>query len=74
MSLLAGHASDIDLQASRVSLPTWAEFELGRAPVFWKTANGLPPSPVSPVSTPCPWWMAFIFDGIAAAASAEAEH
>jgi hypothetical protein len=30
----------------RVSLPTWSEFELGRAPVFWKTSNGLPPSPV----------------------------
>ncbi|TVU46311.1 hypothetical protein EJB05_05837 [Eragrostis curvula] len=27
------------------SLPTWAEFELGRAPVYWKTNNGLPPSP-----------------------------
>ncbi|AQK64359.1 chloroplast post-illumination chlorophyll fluorescence increase protein [Zea mays] len=28
-----------------VSLPTWAEFELGRAPVYWKTSNGLPSSP-----------------------------
>ncbi|XP_052174474.1 protein POST-ILLUMINATION CHLOROPHYLL FLUORESCENCE INCREASE, chloroplastic [Diospyros lotus] len=26
------------------SLPTWAEFDLGRAPVYWKTMNGLPPS------------------------------
>lgn len=26
------------------SLPTWAQFELGRAPVFWKTMNGLPPT------------------------------
>lgn len=25
-------------------LPSWAEFELGRAPVFWKTVNGLPPT------------------------------
>nr|DAD27203.1 TPA_asm: hypothetical protein HUJ06_028671 [Nelumbo nucifera] len=25
------------------SLPTWAEFDLGTAPVFWKTMNGLPP-------------------------------
>lgn len=25
-------------------LPTWAEFELGRAPVYWKTMNGLPPT------------------------------
>ncbi|KAK8914247.1 hypothetical protein KSP39_PZI024501 [Platanthera zijinensis] len=25
-------------------LPSWAEFELGRAPVFWKTMNGLPPT------------------------------
>ncbi|KAF8681961.1 hypothetical protein HU200_045416 [Digitaria exilis] len=29
-----------------------AAFELGRAPVYWKTSNGLPPSPVSyPSST-----------------------
>ncbi|XP_072965889.1 protein POST-ILLUMINATION CHLOROPHYLL FLUORESCENCE INCREASE, chloroplastic [Typha angustifolia] len=26
------------------SLPTWADFELGVAPVFWKTMNGLPPT------------------------------
>lgn len=25
------------------SLPRWAEFDLGRAPVYWKTMNGLPP-------------------------------
>ncbi|KAJ6711453.1 hypothetical protein OIU79_007822 [Salix purpurea] len=24
--------------------PTWSMFELGTAPVFWKTTNGLPPS------------------------------
>lgn len=28
-------------------LPSWAEFDLGRAPVYWKTMNGLPPSAVS---------------------------
>ncbi|KAK9281688.1 hypothetical protein L1049_004592 [Liquidambar formosana] len=26
------------------TLPTWAQFELGRAPVYWKTMNGLPPA------------------------------
>ncbi|KAI4331207.1 hypothetical protein MLD38_029413 [Melastoma candidum] len=26
------------------SLPSWAMFELGRAPVYWKTVNGLPPT------------------------------
>ncbi|GMH14289.1 hypothetical protein Nepgr_016130 [Nepenthes gracilis] len=26
------------------SLPTWSKFELGRAPVYWKTMNGLPPT------------------------------
>ncbi|KAF5739087.1 hypothetical protein HS088_TW12G00286 [Tripterygium wilfordii] len=25
-------------------LPSWAMFELGRAPVYWKTMNGLPPT------------------------------
>ncbi|KAH0449143.1 hypothetical protein IEQ34_022943 [Dendrobium chrysotoxum] len=30
--------------AKKFSLPSWAEFELGRAPVFWKTMNGLPPT------------------------------
>ncbi|KAL6006257.1 hypothetical protein ACLOJK_040303 [Asimina triloba] len=24
--------------------PTWAEFELGQAPVYWRTFNGLPPT------------------------------
>ncbi|KAJ9559798.1 hypothetical protein OSB04_004958 [Centaurea solstitialis] len=28
-------------------LPSWAEFDIGRAPVYWKTMNGLPPSSVS---------------------------
>ncbi|KAL9304527.1 hypothetical protein ACSQ67_021790 [Phaseolus vulgaris] len=25
-------------------LPSWAQFEMGRAPVYWKTMNGLPPT------------------------------
>ncbi|KAG2379757.1 uncharacterized protein HKW66_Vig0165360 [Vigna angularis] len=25
-------------------LPSWAQFEIGRAPVYWKTMNGLPPT------------------------------
>ncbi|KAL8464663.1 hypothetical protein ACS0TY_034240 [Phlomoides rotata] len=25
-------------------LPSWAEFDIGRAPVYWKTMNGLPPT------------------------------
>ncbi|OEL28248.1 hypothetical protein BAE44_0010734 [Dichanthelium oligosanthes] len=35
----------VQQQNKEISLPTWAEFELGRAPVYWKTSNGLPPSP-----------------------------
>ncbi|KAJ9692689.1 hypothetical protein PVL29_011667 [Vitis rotundifolia] len=31
-------------ETKEVKLPTWAMFELGRAPVYWKTMNGLPPS------------------------------
>ena len=27
-----------------VKLPTWAMFEMGRCPVYWKTMNGLPPT------------------------------
>ncbi|KAE7997316.1 hypothetical protein FH972_001961 [Carpinus fangiana] len=26
------------------TLPTWAMFELGKAPIYWKTMNGLPPT------------------------------
>ncbi|CAN1330984.1 Protein POST-ILLUMINATION CHLOROPHYLL FLUORESCENCE INCREASE, chloroplastic [Linum perenne] len=26
------------------ALPSWAKFEIGKAPVYWKTTNGLPPS------------------------------
>ncbi|XP_017255403.1 protein POST-ILLUMINATION CHLOROPHYLL FLUORESCENCE INCREASE, chloroplastic [Daucus carota subsp. sativus] len=25
-------------------LPRWADFDLGRAPIYWKTMNGLPPT------------------------------
>ncbi|RWR73370.1 hypothetical protein CKAN_00164400 [Cinnamomum micranthum f. kanehirae] len=31
-------------EAKEYMLPTWAEFDLGKAPVFWKTMNGLPPT------------------------------
>lgn len=31
----------------RYKLPSWAMFELGMAPVYWKTMNGLPPTSVS---------------------------
>lgn len=31
----------------RSVLPSWADFDIGRAPVYWKTMNGLPPSSVS---------------------------
>jgi len=31
----------------RYKLPSWAQFEIGRAPVYWKTMNGLPPTSVS---------------------------
>ncbi|XVF74746.1 hypothetical protein PTKIN_Ptkin13bG0136400 [Pterospermum kingtungense] len=31
-------------EIAEYTLPSWAMFELGRAPVYWKTMNGLPPS------------------------------
>nr|GMC71259.1 Ribulose bisphosphate carboxylase/oxygenase [Ipomoea batatas] len=31
-------------QVKEYALPTWAQFDLGRAPVYWKTMNGLLPS------------------------------
>ncbi|CAL1360632.1 unnamed protein product [Linum trigynum] len=31
-------------EVKEYALPTWAMFEMGRAPVYWKTMNGLPPS------------------------------
>jgi hypothetical protein len=27
-------------------LPKWADFDLGRKPIYWKTMNGLPPTAV----------------------------
>lgn len=32
------------VEVQECSLPSWAEFEIGRAPVLWKTKNGLPPA------------------------------
>ncbi|CAI0462226.1 unnamed protein product [Linum tenue] len=37
-------ATPVDQEVKEYALPTWALFEMGRAPVFWKTMNGLPPS------------------------------
>ncbi|XP_065865334.1 protein POST-ILLUMINATION CHLOROPHYLL FLUORESCENCE INCREASE, chloroplastic [Euphorbia lathyris] len=31
-------------EITEYALPSWAMFELGKAPVYWKTMNGLPPS------------------------------
>ncbi|BFG24680.1 hypothetical protein CerSpe_109540 [Prunus speciosa] len=31
-------------EPKEITLPSWAMFELGRAPVYWKTMNGLPPT------------------------------
>ncbi|EEF44806.1 protein POST-ILLUMINATION CHLOROPHYLL FLUORESCENCE INCREASE, chloroplastic [Ricinus communis] len=31
-------------EITEYALPSWAMFELGRAPVYWKTMNGLPPA------------------------------
>ncbi|KDP37075.1 hypothetical protein JCGZ_06131 [Jatropha curcas] len=31
-------------EITEYQLPSWALFELGRAPVYWKTMNGLPPT------------------------------
>lgn len=31
----------------RYKLPSWAMFEMGTAPVYWKTMNGLSPTAVS---------------------------
>lgn len=31
-------------EVKEYKLPTWAEFEIGKAPVFWKTMNGLLPT------------------------------
>ncbi|XP_058195865.1 protein POST-ILLUMINATION CHLOROPHYLL FLUORESCENCE INCREASE, chloroplastic [Rhododendron vialii] len=34
----------VEEEVKEFTLPTWAEFEFGRAPVYWKTMNGLPPT------------------------------
>jgi hypothetical protein len=34
----------LEEEVKEYELPSWAMFELGRAPVYWKTMNGLPPS------------------------------
>nr|POF04953.1 hypothetical protein CFP56_18411 [Quercus suber] len=31
-------------ETKEFTLPSWTMFELGKAPVYWKTMNGLPPS------------------------------
>lgn len=31
-------------ETKEYALPSWAMFELGKAPVYWKTMNGLPPT------------------------------
>ncbi|KAK4359440.1 hypothetical protein RND71_021669 [Anisodus tanguticus] len=31
-------------EVKEYSLPTWAKFDLGKSPVYWKTMNGLPPT------------------------------
>lgn len=38
---------DCKLLPCRYARPSWAMFELGRAPVYWKTMNGLAPMSVS---------------------------
>ncbi|XP_057473698.1 protein POST-ILLUMINATION CHLOROPHYLL FLUORESCENCE INCREASE, chloroplastic-like isoform X1 [Actinidia eriantha] len=45
--ITAAAATVVTIPAEEVrefSLPTWAEFDIGRAPVYWKTMNGLPPT------------------------------
>ncbi|GMY34050.1 protein POST-ILLUMINATION CHLOROPHYLL FLUORESCENCE INCREASE, chloroplastic isoform X1 [Fagus crenata] len=32
------------VETNEFTLPTWAMFEFGKAPVYWKTMNGLPPT------------------------------
>lgn len=40
---VATAASPVE-EIKEYSLPSWAQFELGKAPVYWKTMNGLPPT------------------------------
>ncbi|CAN1330986.1 hypothetical protein LINPERPRIM_LOCUS35168 [Linum perenne] len=34
----------VEEEVKEYALPSWAKFEIGKAPVYWKTTNGLPPS------------------------------
>ncbi|CAN0858938.1 Protein POST-ILLUMINATION CHLOROPHYLL FLUORESCENCE INCREASE, chloroplastic [Linum grandiflorum] len=34
----------VEEEVKEYALPSWAQFEIGNAPVYWKTTNGLPPS------------------------------
>ncbi|KAL1292763.1 hypothetical protein HN51_053327 [Arachis hypogaea] len=40
----AAVATTPNQEIQEYKLPSWAMFELGRAPVYWKTMNGLPPT------------------------------
>ncbi|XP_042497097.1 protein POST-ILLUMINATION CHLOROPHYLL FLUORESCENCE INCREASE, chloroplastic [Macadamia integrifolia] len=40
----AAVATSVVEEIKEYSLSTWAEFDLGSAPIFWKTTNGLPPA------------------------------
>ncbi|KAK7255221.1 hypothetical protein RIF29_28627 [Crotalaria pallida] len=40
----AAVATTTSEEIQEFKLPSWAMFELGRAPVYWKTTNGLPPT------------------------------
>ncbi|KAF3450891.1 hypothetical protein FNV43_RR06980 [Rhamnella rubrinervis] len=44
VSAAATVATPIAEEIKEFTLPTWAMFELGKAPVYWKTMNGLPPT------------------------------
>ena len=44
----------------RIKLPSWALFELGRAPVYWKTVNGLPPTSVRIIAHVICWFLLVI--------------
>ncbi|ERN00362.1 hypothetical protein AMTRI_Chr05g72040 [Amborella trichopoda] len=37
-------STTVQEETKEYTLPTWAAFDIGRAPVFWKTMNGLPPT------------------------------
>lgn len=43
ISAVAAVATTPAEETKEITLPSWAQFELGRAPVYWKTMNGLPP-------------------------------